>query len=218
MLLRRLQQELEHIYELRTGEDVNRYLCTNPTLLAALCESGPSEDILEKLYLAGDSDHVEVTLYLQEKLLNDLETNAPDDGLTIEYLDRFWVALEGVSHFVYFTWNCLFDRPVSLLEMELQAEVDKYVMTLACLDIHQDQADTLHQALFSSIRFLPQLDDSELSRYQTANHSAARYCRWLQDTFIKTGRGNAITREIRRFYRLAHRRKMDYIDKLPLPA
>ncbi len=38
-----------------------------------------------------------------------------------------WTALEGVSHFVYLAWNAGHDKPVSLLELEMQAEVDKYV-------------------------------------------------------------------------------------------
>ena len=45
------------------------------------------------------------------------------DGNVADY----WTALEGVSHFLYLAWNAGHDKPVSLLELEMQAEVDKYV-------------------------------------------------------------------------------------------
>ena len=32
-----------------------------------------------------------------------------------------------MSHFLYVAWNAGHDKPVSLLELEMQAEVDKYV-------------------------------------------------------------------------------------------
>ena len=43
-------------------------------------------------------------------------------------MECFCLALEGVSHFLYLIWNASFDRSVTLLEMELQAEIDKFVM------------------------------------------------------------------------------------------
>ena len=46
-----------------------------------------------------------------------------------ENLADFWSALEGVSHFTYYAWNAARDKSVSLFELELQAEVDKFVTT-----------------------------------------------------------------------------------------
>ncbi len=45
----------------------------------------------------------------------------------------YWTALEGVSHFHYFAWNAGHDKPVTLLELELQAEIDKYVASYLLL-------------------------------------------------------------------------------------
>ena len=42
-------------------------------------------------------------------------------------LDRLCQLIEGVSHFVYFVDRAQGDRETTALEMELQAEVDKYV-------------------------------------------------------------------------------------------
>ena len=48
----------------------------------------------------------------------------------------YWTALEGVSHFTYYAWNAARDKPVSLFELELQAEVDKFVTTGILLREH----------------------------------------------------------------------------------
>ena len=48
-------------------------------------------------------------------------------------MEDYWTALEGVSHFVYFAWNAGYDKPVSILELEMQAEIDKYIATFTLL-------------------------------------------------------------------------------------
>ena len=50
--------------------------------------------------------------------------------LTEANLADYCTALEGVSHFLYSTWRLNWDAPVSLLELETQAEVDKYAATV----------------------------------------------------------------------------------------
>src|SRR5437762_13493477 len=60
------------------------------------------------------------------------EPLAPEDPLRRLHAGNLadcWTALEGVSHFLYLAWNAGHDRPVSLLELEMQAEVDKYVVS-----------------------------------------------------------------------------------------
>ena len=54
---------------------------------------------------------------------------ALDEGNLADYC----TALEGVSHFHYLVWSLARGRNVSLLELELQAEVDKYASAVALL-------------------------------------------------------------------------------------
>ena len=53
-----------------------------------------------------------------------------DDQDIREYLQDFLLAVEGVSHFVYLVHRARQERPVSAVELELQAEVDKYLVAL----------------------------------------------------------------------------------------
>jgi hypothetical protein len=105
---------------------------------------------------------------------------------------------------------------VSQLELETQAEVDKYVATLFLLG--EQTAGRfparLHQWLFERTAFDRNLDAAELHRYRTANGYAARYCRRLEERFLKRRNPalESFLREIRCFYRLGTQSKLRRIE------
>ena len=66
-------------------------------------------------------------------MLERLTAHCPMRALDESNLADYCTALEGVSHFHYVTWSAGCARNVSLLELELQAEVDKYASALSLL-------------------------------------------------------------------------------------
>jgi hypothetical protein len=129
----------------------------------------------------------------------------------------YCTALEGVSHFVYFAWNAGHDKSVSLLELELQAEIDKYVGCFMLLR-RQDPARfpaELHALLFSRARVEPSLAAGRESLYRRASRQASRFCSrlepWLR-AHCRRGHG-AWLPELRRFYRLGDIAKLRHIDR-----
>ena len=74
-----------------------------------------------------------MSLYVEPGVLERLAQSDPLEKLDADNLEDFWTAFEGVSHFTYYAWNAQLEKPVTLLEMELQAEVDKYVATTLLL-------------------------------------------------------------------------------------
>ena len=111
-----------------------------------------------------------------------------------------------------------FDAPVvtelwsvTLLELEMQAEVDKFISTwlMAQNQDEREFANRLHGWLFDEVRFRPELSDDEHARYKTANDYAARFCyglaRRLGANFDKA------FHELRRFYRLKQSDKISHI-------
>lgn len=122
MLLGQLQSLLSDLYALEMPYDVNDFLITDERIAAALDAEGRSTE--EKLLISEDEEEsAGVSLYLQAELLERLQRNDPSQRLDGENLNDFWTALEGISHFVYYAWNADLDKSVTLLEMELQAEV-----------------------------------------------------------------------------------------------
>jgi hypothetical protein len=206
MLLRKLETLLHGLYGLDVGYAVDDFLITDATVAGAL--DGGGRKVEEKLLIAEADGEADVALYLEHELLERLASHDPLRHLDANNLADFWAALEGVSHFTYYAWNAARDKPVSLFELELQGEVDKFVTTEMLLRAqHGREQRGLHGWLFDVPTLDPELDDEERERYRRANRYAARYCRRLD------GADDAARqRELRRFYRLSQRSKVAHID------
>src|ERR1700752_2484280 len=126
MLLSRLQELIGGIYDVRVAYAVYDFLVTDRGRLPHAPHAGLAD---EELIVAQspDGSEVRLSLYLDPALLERLASADPLVELHGGNVADWWTALEGVSHFLYLAWNAGHDRPVSLLELEMQAEVDKYV-------------------------------------------------------------------------------------------
>lgn len=207
---RQIQAQLQSYYDLELHHRVDDYLITDNRLAAALEDNPHSRETSEKLLVREDRDGLQVSLYLEDDLLQSLDENNPFRELNHRNLAQYCTALEGVSHFVYLTFNATHDRPVSQLEMELQAEVDKFVSINLLADRQGTtlQWQELHAFLFTNCDFDEQLDSDDLERYQAASLYAAEFCSAL---YIRNGgtlNQDAIRTELCRFYRTRHRDKL----------
>lgn len=206
MVLRGLQSLLGRLYDVEPAYDVYDFLVTDRRALVGLTPANDRRLSEEQLLLAETPDGAGVALYLDDELLQRLEQTNPLGALTEGNLADFCTALEGVSHFLYTTWRLHRDAPVSLLELETQAEVDKYAATVFLVAGQQGGSypSHVHPRLFDRVAFDPRLDAHQYDRYRTAHRSAAQYCRRLERRFVSRGepRIEALLRELRKFYRL----------------
>ena len=210
MLLGKLEAMLHELYALEVGYAVSDFLITDPELARRLDAGGRKID--EKLLIAEADGEADVALYLERELLDRLDRHDPLTKLDGDNLADFWSALEGVSHFTYYAWNAQLEKSVTLLEMELQAEVDKYVVTtLLLLRQGQRQPRGLHHWLFEMPRLDERLDAEELDRYRRANRYAGKYCRKLDPALAAADEGTRS--ELRRFYRLSQASKIEHIEQ-----
>jgi len=215
-MLAALQQQLSDIYHLGHAYDVRDHLITDPTLAKALGQDVMLSNNQETLLMSQDEEGLSLSLFLDGDMLGRLESSNPLDNLRAEVLDDLWKVLEGISHFNCVVWKAMQDRTVSLLELELQGEIDKYVSTML---LALNQADTklmngLHGWLFDNVRYHDELDDEQLNRYQSANDYAARYCHGLRQQLIDDGQ-NALSK-LRHFYRLQLSDKISHIHSQTL--
>jgi hypothetical protein len=109
-----------------------------------------------------------------------------------------WLQLaEGVSHFVYVANRARQELPSTQLELELQAEVDKFVLlVLEQLPYDRGEALQVHTRLYENVLFLHEPGTELGDRYRTANDLAARFVRRL----LRCG-PEATHAALRRFYR-----------------
>jgi hypothetical protein len=138
----------------------------------------------------------------------------PLDELGAHNLKAYCLALEGVSHFLYVAWRAGYRRSMTLMELELQAEVDKYVTILKLIrSQHGSEHETggLLAWLFKNVQFAKDLTSEQLNRYVLANRYAELYCRQLSDRYLPDERHREMERELRRFYRKGEPGKINMI-------
>jgi hypothetical protein len=214
MVLRGLQSLLERLYDVDLGHDVSDFLVTDRRALAGVTPVNDRRAPDEELLLAETPDGAGMSLFIDPKVLSRLEACDPIGKLTEGNLADYCTALEGVSHFVYSAWRLGGDAPVSLLELETQAEVDKYAATVFLVADQQGGGYPahVHPRLFDRVDFDARLEPEEYERYRTANRCAANFCRGLERRFVGRGgaRVEAMVRELRKFYRLGHAAKLRY--------
>jgi len=215
MLLSRLQELIGGIYDVRVAYDVYDFLVTDRGQLPRAPHGGLAD---EELIVAQSEDGSELalSLYLDPQLLERLAGADPLIELNGANLGDWWTALEGVSHFLYLAWNAGHDKPVSLLELEMQAEVDKYVASywLMRRQYPQHFPAELRRALFERTRIDPRLSAQRRGLYGEASHYAERFCRRLERRLAAPVHGEReVLPELRRFYRLGNARKRAHIDR-----
>ncbi len=210
-MLAELQQQLSGIYQVAGTCDVRDYIITDPTLAKIIGQDAMLTNTDETLLVSQDKDGLALSLFLDADMLDRLESSNPLNCLRAELLDDLWKVLEGISHFNCVVWKATQDRSVSLLELELQGEIDKFVSTtlLALGQANGDLLNSLHGWLFDNVRYHDELDDEQLDRYRSANAYAARFCHRLRRQLIDND--ELALSELRRFYRLQLGDKISHI-------
>jgi len=206
-----LQERLAALYQLEHGLAIEDFLVTDAATAGALTPPGARGHLDERLLLHHDGDEVSLTLYLDDALLARLRDRNPLDELGDDDLDDLWTAVEGISHFNYVVHNATARREVTLLELELQAEVDKFVSTvlLAREQGRRAVASRLHHLLFERMTLDRELGEEERERYRLANDYAGRFCRRIGARLHDAG--EEVMAELREFYRFSQRQKISHI-------
>jgi hypothetical protein len=219
MILKRLQDLIGGIYDVSITHDVYDFLVTDRKHLpAAVRNSGPTdEELIVSQPEEGSSGEIAMSLYLDPQLLERLRRADPMESLHHGNVADYWTALEGVSHFLYLAWNAGHDKPVSLLELEMQAEVDKYVASywLMRQQFPNRFPAELLRLLFERTRIDARLAAGRENLYREASRYAEKFCRRLERSLRGTrGRSQAgVLAELRRFYRLTNARKLAHIER-----
>lgn len=211
-MLASFQRQLERIYEVEIPHCVNDFLVTDSDVLNELqChEQADQCAIEEQLLVVQDGNCVDITLYVDNDVVRRLAQDDPRSCLHGGNLADYCTAMEGVSHFMYLVWNAHHERGVSLMELEMQAEIDKYIGT-AVLFGQQGGGRvpaSLHRWLFENPVFDSSLDRTSLERYRDANYYASKYCARLEKRYLKRNGQAGLFNDLRRLYRLTNRAKI----------
>lgn len=203
-----VQTHLESINGVRCDARVEDFVVDRDAACALGCKVRADEELL--VYESAEGQ-LELALYLAPDLVVSLERmslSTIGDALETE-LASYCQVVEGVSHFMYMAQTAGQERTVSLLELEAQAEVDKFAMCL----MHRWQepgrkwARELHQRLFDQVSYLETLSKEERWRYGEANRLARNYCGKLVPHFMER-RLDRMLSALRYSYRLGAEAKL----------
>lgn len=200
MLLNTLQRTIQYVYEIDLPHRVADFTTTDPAFAR---EFGSVHRPMEQLIFREDGEDVDISLYLDDRVVDALE--GVEAGRSSMHM--ICLAVEGVSHFVHFCWRSEHRVDLSLLELELQAEVDKYVLLT---DLYGGR--DMHRRLFEDCLYRHGMSRQLRERYRSANRLAAKYCRRLERDYIRPGKTRAMLNELRRFCRKTQRQKIRAIE------
>jgi hypothetical protein len=201
-LLHRLYRGLEALYQTDTGVD------PEALVVRRAADDGTQEQLL--LREADDGD-LEVALCLDEQVLRRFEARGAARALSDEHLGDALPVVEGLSHLMYLAEAARCGRPVSGLELETQAEVDKLAVCLLHRwpDAPDDaEFDRLVDRLYYRFDLIP--DDPDLRvRYDTANRLALGFSRRLRP-HVQARRLGGLRADLRQFWHasLAQKRSL----------
>ena len=206
-MIGRVQDHLEAIYGF-TCEARAETFVVDTEAAVQLGGTGRSE---EELLVHEDGDDLEMALYLSPALLDRLKPYAsgPLGYLLDGDLDGYCQVAEGVSHFLYVAHTAAHGRTVSLLELEAQAEVDKFAVCL----LHRwgegvgAWAEELLKRLFDRVSYRERLSPQERWRYEEANRLSRRFCSRLMG-HVTGRRLDRLLADLRYAYRLGAEAKL----------
>ncbi|MEK9721781.1 MAG: hypothetical protein VW257_12215 [Quisquiliibacterium sp.] len=205
-----MQRWLQRVYEIDVTLDVMDFVITDQTLVQALQGNAQRAQCKEKLLLSQSSGELEMSLYLAPDVLDACSGAA--QGLQDEKANAWCQAIEGVSHFLYLAWRAGFERELTELELELQAEIDKFIGLASMGGATEfNKNASICSWLFEGVSYEDGLAADARARYEAANFYASQYCRQLNERYVRVHDGPGLTRELRRFYRQDQRGKLDMI-------
>lgn len=160
--VRQFQEHLEQYYALEGAPSVEDFVQEGA--------AGSREQVLVR----EDPDGLSIALVLPP-------AEPPEEPLGPS--DEWAQLIEGVSHFLVLSERARRELSTTQLELELQAEIDKFVLLSWLLVRRGNGAQEdggaalreLHERLYEDVRFLHEEDTVEGVRYRLANRWAARF-------------------------------------------
>lgn len=161
-------------------------------------------------FVAGAGDGREALLVHEaEDGTLEMRLHLPEIGVKSADLDAICQVIEGVSHFVYVAERAARERETTQLELEIQAEVDKYVVLASSLaEFDERRSRSLRERLYERVSFTHEGGSELGERYRVANDCARRFVRRIEREFVTRARYGDMQRELRRFFHLGQGEKL----------
>ena len=210
-------RHIDRVYGLELEVDIQDFLISSD-MCARLGQDAARAAVLVRE--GQSSEELELGVYLGEEALDQLTEIDLTTSLCPASFEMLVTAIEEVSHFAYLHYSALRERRVTQLELELQAEVDKFIITWMILLASRNDGEprNLLDRLFGDFEIRRELEPMTRERYRAATSLAARYCTHVVQAALSRDRLSALLPELRSFYRLTQRGKIGRIHNIVYAA
>ena len=164
--------------------------------------------------VCSNDDDLELAVYFNDDIISRLQEENPQKDLSLNNIDVFCAVVEEISHFHLLINRASYQQTISLLELELQAEVDKL---LICAQVLWQQTERAHYAPLARVLFDLARFSTDEPRYQRANHLAGEFCFRLIEQLPEHCPPMAVTEYrplLRRFYLGTMAEKLNIISRV----
>lgn len=216
-MLSSILRHIDRVYDLELDVDISDFLLTRD-MCAELGHDGARASVLVREH--GAQDEIELGVYIDEPELDALSELDLTRDIHPKSFELLVTVIEEVSHFAYLMFSASREKRVSQFELELQAEVDKFItasLLFASTNGGRVPANVL-DCLFGDFEVRSDLEATESDRYQAAASLASRYCSYVVQTSLGHRSLFTLLPELRSFYRLTQRGKIGRIHNAVFAA
>lgn len=201
-VLRTYQMQLEAVYRTR-APDIRQFAIDTQQVAELLPSARPAD---EWVLVREEGGELQVAVHVNDHLLDRLASaGSPGAGLDADF-QAFCAAVEGVSHYLLLMERASRGEPLTLLELEAQAEVDKFV----CAHLNAPhRSQEWRSRLFRRAALADDLSADEHDRYREAGRLAEAWCKHLDGLPHQA----AILSVQRRFWRESGAQRMDQLRR-----
>ncbi|MBZ5637364.1 MAG: hypothetical protein LAO51_01260 [Acidobacteriia bacterium] len=218
-LLETVQALLERTYRMRTGlSEVGRFVIGDEGYrrlyrdleIVTTAGTAPGEKIGARTLVRETPEGIRACIYYPDDLIRCLESHPPQRGLREANVDAFAALVEELDHLLCIAERARDDRPLTLLELELHANVSKHLVLARFLSAPGRPLDErrrvwLSYQLFHKGTFRDEDVDAR-ARYR----DAARFALRLLETLMRLPPAGRIE-ILRRFHAATASAKLELI-------
>ncbi|MCB0307829.1 MAG: hypothetical protein KDD48_00540 [Bdellovibrionales bacterium] len=166
----------------------------------------PELMVRPQVVLKEDEGELSLAVHLGSEIVDRVR----EHGWSNLELHEFMTAAEEISHFLYLGYSATQDKQVSLLDVEVQAEIDKFLLAL---HYFPDDEEVITR-LFERIHWREGLTKAEEWRYREANRLGLRMATWINQN-VREGTMQSDTVEfLRLFYRMETTKRLSKVEKM----
>jgi len=196
-MLETVQHWIEEGYRLEPAGSLNNFLIDHDLLVDYLGASHPLCKAEEVVLLMEQAQDLHLGLYLDQDLLAQKQTQLSHH--------QCMTVIEGVSHLLLLLHRARHGQEVSQLELELQAEIDKFLFVSLSSAPGAIIGAKLHLKKKANLK---KLDPERKITYENARRLAYRYCLKLEQNYLFKHSWDPLWENLRHFYRMSHWEKL----------